>query len=534
MDWADTDYSDYEEDDSTEEDASLWVLMREMRRTDLDSSGETADAQPYQPSLEAYGRNKRAQRFSAFAQQAAASGELLISEAGQAFVYQKDRGFFKPVPKLDAYLAGFFGEEITNNLLFKDLQEIEKRLLWIEAIRCPSDGWNANNQLVNLEDGVFNIKTGELLPFDACHRFTYQIHASRVKDADRISCPVFDAFCQSSLEGDPAKRQLLLEFIGYICMDTNNGKCALFLKGQPNSGKSVMGDFVSRLFDQELVSNIPLHQLGDRFFRAELMGKKLNAAGEISGNTLKDISIFKSITGNDRIAGEFKGKDPFYFTPRCKLLFSGNTLPLTTETDTTTAFVNRIRVLLFNVSVPTEQQDKHLPEKLWGERNSIVTLALQAARKLAERNYIFTEPEDSREFLEAFQTRGNILHAFLEECCILAPKARCFNVELYTEFKAFCERNGLDCLKKAKFYDLLSGVSHVAAKRLRIGGESKQGHIGITLKENPHYGTLEQMQLNPLPRKSSGRSIPKRFIRPQPEPTYHSFEERRPNEESND
>ena len=58
MDWADTDYSDYEEDDSTEEDASLWVLMREMRRTDLDSSGETADAQPYQPSLEAYGRNK--------------------------------------------------------------------------------------------------------------------------------------------------------------------------------------------------------------------------------------------------------------------------------------------------------------------------------------------------------------------------------------------------------------------------------------------------------------------------------------------
>lgn len=361
----------------------------------------------------------------------------------------------------------------------------------MKTILCSSDDWNANGQLVNLENGVFNIETGELLPHDAAYRFTYMIHASYIEEADRISCPAFEAFCRSSLEDDPEKRQLLLEFIGYICMDANDGKCALFLKGQPNSGKSVMGDFVSRLFDRELVSNIPLHQLGDRFFRAELIGKKLNVAGEISGKTLKDVSIFKSITGNDRIAGEFKGRGPVYFTPRCKLLFSGNTLPLTTETDTTTAFVNRIRVLLFNVSVPTEKQDKRLPEKLWEERNAIVTLALGAVRDLAARNYVFTEPKDSQQFLKAFQTRGNILNAFLEECCDLAPNARCFNTELYAAFSAYCERNGLERLKRREFYDLLSGIPHVAAKRLRIGEENKQGHSGVMLKEDPHYGTWE-------------------------------------------
>lgn len=442
------------------------------------------------PSPEAH-PNKRARRFSSLTERVATSGELLISESGQAFAYQKDRGFFKPIPKLDAYLAGFFGEDITNGLLSKDLQEVERRLEWPQAIRWSSDDWNAKSQLVNLENGVVNLDTGELLPHDAAYRFTYQVHANYIEEADRISCPAFEAFCQSSLEDDPEKRQLLLEFIGYICTDSNDGKCALFLKGQPNSGKSVMGTFIARLFDQELVSNVPLHQLGDRFFRAELAGKKLNAAGEISGNMLRDISIFKSITGNDRIAGEFKGKKPFYFTPHCKLLFSGNTLPLTTETDTTTAFVNRIRVLLFNISVPTEQQDKRLLEKLMEERDSIVTLALQAARELAGRNSVFTEPEDSRQFLEAFQVRGNILNAFLEECCILDPSARCFNVELYAAFQAFCERNGLDCLKKTKFYDLLSGIPHVAAKRLRIGDENRQGHIGITLKDRPHHGTVE-------------------------------------------
>lgn len=120
---------------------------------------------------------------------------------------------------------------------------------------------------------MFNMETGELLPHDAAYRFTYQVRVDYIEDKSRISYPAFEAFCQSSLEDDPEKRQLLLEFIGYICMDSNNGKCALFPKGQPNSGKSVMGDFIARLLDRELVSNIPLHQLGGRFFRAELAGK---------------------------------------------------------------------------------------------------------------------------------------------------------------------------------------------------------------------------------------------------------------------
>ena len=152
----------------------------------------------------------------------------------------------------------------------------------------------------------------------------------------------FSKICRSSLDGDPKKRQLLLEMIGYICSDLTVGKCAFFLQGQPNSGKSVIAEFISRLFDPSLVSNVPLHQLGERFSRAELAGKKVNIAGEIAGRALRDISIFKSVTGGDRITGEFKGKDLFYFIPRCKLLFAGNTLPRTTEADTTAAFANRL------------------------------------------------------------------------------------------------------------------------------------------------------------------------------------------------
>lgn len=207
---------------------------------------------------------------------------------------------------------------------------------------------------------------------------------------------------------------------------------------------------------------------------------------------MRDISIFKSVTGNDRIAGEFKGRDPFYFIPRCKLLFSGNTLPLTTETDTTAAFANRIRVLLFNNSIPPEKQDKRLADELWNERDSIMTLALQAVQRLIKHNFEFTLPEDSKKFLDSFTLRGNVLGGFLDDCCILDPVVRVFNTELYNAYSAYCKRNGLDAVSRQVLYELLSGIPGVYAKRVRIGTENRQGHIGIALKEMHSSGTLDQ------------------------------------------
>lgn len=84
---------------------------------------------------------------------------------------------------------------------------------------------------MNLENGVFNLETGELLEHDPRFRFTYQVRASYLEDPEYINCPTFGAFCRSSLDGDPQKRQLLLEMIGYICSDLTVGKKCLFLEG---------------------------------------------------------------------------------------------------------------------------------------------------------------------------------------------------------------------------------------------------------------------------------------------------------------
>jgi len=303
------------------------------------------------------------------------------------------------------------------DLTTKDLRDMLEIIKHNPFIQVGRDNFNCEPYLINTRSGVLDWEIGEVEAHSKDDRFMYCIDAKYLAEDVPMECPAFESFCKTSLEGDAEKRRLLLEIIGYCCSDSNSGKCAFFLKGEPDSGKSVMLEFITRLLGQQHVSNVPLHKLSERFMRAELYGKKLNCAGEIVGKSLREISTFKSITGSDRIEAEKKGQDPFFFTPKCKLLFAGNTLPGTTESDATKAFTNRLVVLLFNRSIPKEKQDKQLLDKLMQEKDTIFTLAIQALREFALRNFQFTTPADSIEFIQSFAERESSLKSFWNDCC---------------------------------------------------------------------------------------------------------------------
>lgn len=321
MDKFSTNY--YPEDDGPVE---LWIGCMELQEEEAHQQKLQSASQSIPPP-ERVSSSQKAQFLTGLADQIAESGELFLLQDGPAYVYSSETGCFRPTTSLEIYVANALPKEVVARLPARDLHEVVERLQWNLDIYRTLDDFNICPELVNLSNGVFNIETNKLLPHDPKYRFTYAVQAEYLEDSSEVSCPCFEAFCQSSLEGDPIKRQLLLEFLGYILLDTSAGKCAFFLKGQLDSGKSVITAFATRLFNHELVSHIPLHQLNSKFYRAELAGRKLNTAGEIAGRALRDISDFKSITGNDYIEGEFKCENPFYFVSNCKLLFSGNTIP---------------------------------------------------------------------------------------------------------------------------------------------------------------------------------------------------------------
>lgn len=73
-----------------------------------------------------------------------------------------------------------------------------------------------------------------------------------------------------------------------------------------------------------------------------------------------------------------KGKDPFEFVFRGKLIFAGNVLPTSRDADVTNAFLERLTVLAFTQSVPKDKQDPDLLQKLLLEKDAIFSLAVKA------------------------------------------------------------------------------------------------------------------------------------------------------------
>lgn len=491
--FSDTESETWQDDNEADFDLSLM-----LNDDDEDSDSSYAEEAPatFQPSVPRSSLGgKRNCALDELIDNMIFHGSLKVVEGDQLLEYQHDYGYYRHIRRPERYVAkclnpgGFLA-----HLSARDIHDVAKKILWHPVCNNRIDQFNRYESLINTRDGILDFVTGEVQDHSPEYLFTYFINATYLGNPESVSCPTFDHFCETSLaplhhlsdEADKAiieqKRRLLLEMIGYICCDSNAGKCALFLKGAPDSGKSVIVNFIHSFFDLELISAVQLHQLSDRFAKAELFGKKLNVSGEIQGKKLREITTFKCITGGDRIEAEYKGKDLFSFVPRCKLLFAGNALPTTSEADATKAFVNRLTILLFNHSIPKKDQDKDLLDKLLAEKDAIFTLAMDALRELKNRNYCFTIPKESKDFLNSFEERGNSLQSFLKDDCVIEPGARIFNTDLCRAYTQYCLKNGLEEFSKAMLYEMLSGVPGVTMKRVRIGPENRWGHAGVRLR----------------------------------------------------
>jgi putative DNA primase/helicase len=103
---------------------------------------------------------------------------------------------------------------------------------------------------------------------------------------------------------------------------------------------------------------------------AGLRGARLVTATETSEGRTWDESKIKIITGGDQISARFMRQDFFQFTPKFKLMIAGNHKPRLRTVDE--AIRRRFHLIPFAVTIPHEQRDKHLTEKLEAEWPAIL------------------------------------------------------------------------------------------------------------------------------------------------------------------
>ena len=222
-----------------------------------------------------------------------------------------------------------------------------------------------NLPLINCENGVYNLETGELEKHSPQFGFTSYIQAKYDKNAKG---KVFKRFLKDITAGNKDSIQFLQEVIGYLLSTYVWAKKAFIFYGVPNSGKSVLLNVIGKIIGKENVSNVALQQLSDSCHVAQLKDATVNIASDLPQAPIKDIGVFKSVVSSlDVIETKELYKNPTSQPCYCKLAFGTNQfVPLNRlDANNAAAFFERLIIVPFTKSIPEGQRNLSLAEDLF-------------------------------------------------------------------------------------------------------------------------------------------------------------------------
>lgn len=301
---------------------------------------------------------------------------------------------------------------------------------------------NRDKNLINFQNGVWDIEKAELLPHDSKYLQTIQIPHKVGEYVPFKETRLYDFFHKTKIPKEDVK--MLLKYMAY-CLTLDYGlKTFMILCGQSNTGKSVLIRFFENLVGKQNVSSLSMHELNMRFYPAQLYNRLLNSCADNSSLPLSSIENLKKITGGDQIMHEKKGKEPFFFVPFCKLIFSFNQLPLQLE-EKSNAFYKRMRILFMNTELflDNEYVDDLCSEE--GVTEMIPYLLHLLPVKDIPRTTI------SDKYVEALRQDSDSIHAFITKYCTVGQGLSVEKNALYEAYCRFCVDTGRENHKKHAF-----------------------------------------------------------------------------------
>ena len=373
--------------------------------------------------------------------------------SGKPLRYLYNNGVYSAVS--DEEIKGIIKHYITDylplSLKMKDVDEVFKDLCCDKAFH-KAEELNADENIINFENGLLHLDTMELQPHTPSVLSTIQIPCNWNPAA--TAAPVFESFLNTLACGDKEVQSFLMQFIGAVISNTYGYrmKSALFMVGPGNTGKSQLKTLVEKLIGKQNCSPCNLKDLEERFGTSAIYGKRLVGSSDMSFMTVKELKTFKSITGGDSVTVEFKGRDSFQYVYKGLVWFCTNQLPKFGGDRGDHVYARIICVRCNNV-IPTEQQDKHLLEKMYAEREAIIYSAVMALRSVIENGGRFSVPQACLNEKEAYRIQNSPVLSFYKECCCERKTAtdNCTCARMYEVFKAWCKDNSNYTPKKSEF-----------------------------------------------------------------------------------
>jgi putative DNA primase/helicase len=317
---------------------------------------------------------------------------------------------------------------------------IERLAKCDQRIAVTVNEWDADPWLLNTPDGTVDLRTGKMREHDREDKLT---KIAGIAPDWNCPTPVWTSFLETVTGGNSDLIAFMQRMAGYSLTGSTQEHALFFLYGTGANGKSTFinaltacaGDY-HRVAPIETftASNTERHPTE----LAGLRGARLVTAVETEEGRRWAESKIKALTGGDPIPARYMRQDFFEYTPQFKLMIAGNHKPGLRSVDE--AIRRRFNLIPFTVTIPPEERDPDLAEKLRAESPGIMAWMIDGCIEWQRRG--LDAPQAVREATDAYLQDEDAVSAWIDECCERNPNSFSTSAHLFSSWSGWATKNG--------------------------------------------------------------------------------------------
>lgn len=344
-------------------------------------------------------------------------------------------------------------------------------------LREKSVNMDSNPVLLGCPGGVLDLESCIFREHRRKDRITLR---ARIDYDPAARAPLWERFVYEVMGGDPELIVYVQTLAGYVLSGERGEQILPVLHGSGANGKStflgvlqyLLGDYAGSAAPDLLIQkkNQSDHPTG----LASLRGKRLVIASETGEDGRLNEERVKLLTGGEIIMARKMRQDFVEFMPSHVIILQTNHKPRIYGTDT--GIWRRIKLVPFAVTIPPEERDPKLRQKLDAELPGILAWCVEGWKLYQSQG--FKEPAAVQAATSDYRSASDHLGTFLIESCDLGDGCTVGASELYSAYKIYCAQSGQHAMTQPTFKARMMERDGIEQKATNTG----KRWVGISVK----------------------------------------------------
>lgn len=324
--------------------------------------------------------------------------------------------------------------------------------------------------LLNVANGTLDLRSATLRPHNPTDRITKVTRGAYRPDE---TSQAWETFLARVLP-DPEVRGFLQRLAGVGLLGIVVEHVLGILTGVGRNGKGVfygalghaLGEYATVAEPDLFMHREGAHPTGEM----DLRGIRWAVVSENDKGRRLAEATMKRLTGGDEIKARRMRQDFVRFTPSHTPLLVTNHLPKVSGDDP--ALWARMRVVPFEVVIPENERDPHLPERLQLQADGILTWAIAGYRDYVDRGSL-DEPTAVKVATTDYQRDNDAMARFVDDRCYISPAAHIQTGDAFDAWAKWAAEEGAEPMSLKAFGLALDRLGYPTAKsngrRIRRG-----------------------------------------------------------------